>query len=841
MEDHIEIDKEDISVWEYKFQSFPGAPQPPPRDHGSHGKLLKAGLSGAIKDITESREAAGVESDRLLVLELSGETMEPDVDLLQNKLKLSIVEEVLQKDGSSKLVVQFNSKEDIDAFEHERALYESDNPDPGLLTYKQRSDVFACIAGIRQVSIEDRTGKKLAMAIAKDSLPDGLFIVDIDVWYNGDISSKNIIEAKVRKALGTGDSCLLGDLFILPNLLLGRAKVNRYTLEVLRKLDLIAMVDLPIGVLSNEQCDLYSSDFIPQVNDKLDDNAPLACIIDSGVFSGNPLLSSLIVGEEDFDLSENTPSDLNGHGTGVAGIVAYGDFNEFDKSNHIFKPLVRICNGKVMHNEHTPLGDETAYQSDKRPEQLVEEAIRYFHKEYHCRIFNLSSGNIDRVYNGGRQMAWASLLDELSRELDIVIVVSAGNVSSPTIPAFTSRENLMAQCRNQLLNDEHHLIDPATTALGITVGSITRYEEPESFSRRPTQLSVGKKDYPSAFTRTGDGVNGAIKPEFVDYGGNIAIMQSYDGKTRWVANRALNEPTLNNNLEKVFKGWQGTSFAAPHVTHLAARIERALQSQIGEPPSANLIRALLASSAKCCQNNWLEAVTPSDYVQGSQRQPQAWRMRLSGYGKVDSSTLFTDRNHVTLFAEDALNLRQIHLYKVPVPSEFLNLRTTKRISIGFAYNPPTRLSRKAYIANCLWFEIFRRIDIEALLSYKGKKANADEKAAESIIEDFSRKYGAPFSPGYTEIRNSTLQQRVWETGARGGAGLLWGDNDPYIYVLVTGKAKFKHPYESEAQPYALAITFSYDNKEDIQLRQKLSEKVKIRQREQIRTRTQIKV
>lgn len=69
-------------------------------------------------------------------------------------------------------------------------------------------------------------------------------------------------------------------------------------------------------------------------------------------------------------------------------------------------------------------------------------------------------------------------------------------------------------------------------------------------------------------------------------------------------------------------------------------------------------------------------------------------MRLSGYGKVDDSTLFTDRNHVTLFTEDALDLRQIHLYKIPVPSEFLDLRTNKRISIGFAYNPPTRLSRR---------------------------------------------------------------------------------------------------------------------------------------------------
>ena len=841
MENHIEILKEDISVWEYKFPSFPGAPRPPVRNRRSHGESLKSGLSGAIEGIKEARNAAGIESDNLLVLEISSDVMEPDVDLLQNKLGLSIVEEIQHKDGTAKLIVQFSSQDAIASFEQERVLYEIDSHDAGMLTYRQRSDVFACINDIRRLSKEDRTGQKLSVAIAEDTLPEGLFFVDIDVWYNGNPASKSFIESQIKQALGTGESNLCGDLFALPNLLLGRAKVNRFTLEAIRNLDLIALVDLPLGVVSTEQCELYSPEFVPQIHDTLDDDAPLACVIDSGVFSGNLLLSSLIVAEEDFDLTENSPSDFNGHGTGVAGIVAYGDFHEFDKTNRVFKPLVRICNGKVMHNLQDPFGnDETGFPLDKRPEQLVEKAIRYFHREYNCRIYNLSVGDIDRIYTGGRQMAWASLLDELVRELDIVIVVSAGNVSNIDVPDFNNRIELMEKSRNQLLGTGHRLIDPATTALGITVGSITRYEEPESFPQRPTPLSAGKKDYPSVFTRTGSGVNGAIKPEFVDYGGNLAVVQQIGGRPRWNSNRALNEPTLNNTLEKVFKGWQGTSFSAPHVTHIAARLERALQSQLGEVPSSNLIRALLASSAKCYEKDWLETITPPDFT-GAQRQPQAWRLQLCGYGKVDDSTLFSDRNHVTLFAEDALNLREIHLYKIPVPTEFLDLRTNKRISIGFAYNPPTRLSRKAYIANSLWFEVFRRIDAEALLSYKGKKADADEAAAEYIIENFSRKHGAPFSPGYTEVRDSTLQQRVWEKSAHGGSDLLWDNNDPYIYVLITGKSKFKHPYEMEPQPYALAVTFSYDNAEDIQLRQKISERANIRLREQVRTRAQIQV
>jgi hypothetical protein len=623
----------------------------------------------------------------------------------------------------------------------------------------------------------------------------------------------------------------------LPNLLLGRAKVNRFTLEVLRKLDLIAQVDFPIGEISTEQCELYSTDFVPAVENTLDENAPLACIIDSGIFSGNPLLSKIITAEEDFDLTEDTTSDLNGHGPGVAGIVAYGELIDYDKENRAFKSLVRLCNGKVMHNNAWGAPD---FDENKRPEEIVANAIRFFNENYHCRVFNLSLGVASRVYNGGRQMAWASLLDILARELDIVIVLSVGNVSTPDVPAFTGRDDLMESTRNQLLSEEHRLIDPATAALSITVGSITRYAEPETLPNRPIPLSVGNTGFPSAFTRTGEGVGGAIEPEFVNFGGNFALSQMA-GNTRWSINRALNEPTLNNAPDKAFKGWQGTSFAAPHVTHIAARLQHALLEQLGEEPSANLVRALLASSAKYVQPDWLNAVVPVGFT-GRNRRTQEWRLRLSGYGKVDDTTLFTDRNHVTLFTEDALDLRQIHLYKIPVPSEFLKLNTTKRIAIGFAYNPPTRLSRKDYIANSLWFEVFRRIDVETLLNYKGKKEKADEAAAETIMEDFSAKYGAKsFLPGYTEVRNSTLQQRVWEKGSRGGSDLLWENNELYIHVLITGKAKFSHPDEVKPQPYALAVTFSYESEEDIQLRQKLIEQVKIKQREQIRIRTQVQV
>ena len=835
---HIEIMRED-TVRQYRFPSFPNAPRPTNRDRATHGKKLGEELSQTTEFIESKRVHLGIDSENLLVLEVISDAMSREI--LENmlvKFNLFLVEETDIIDpanpNKSKLVIQFEDKAALNLFNQERELWQNDDPNDAILTYAQRRDLFNCIENIRSVSREDRIGSRLKKYFDDPSLfPEGFFVVNIDVWYNGDRSKIIETERIIKKALGTQGSTLLGDLFEIPSLLLGRAQVNEFTLNALLDLDVISLVDLPLGTVTAEQYELYSLDFDPIIHDNLGENAPLAAVLDSGVFSANPLLSNVIVGEEEFDNTENTTSDLHGHGTGVAGIVVYGDFNKCIESK-VFTPLVRICNGKIMHNEN---GD-TCFPADKRPEQIVKEAVEYFYKEYNCRIFNLSVGDMDHLYNGGRQFAWAEMLDQLSRNLDIVIIVSAGNVPNPAINDFDSRDALMENCRNQLFQPEHRLIDPATSALSVTVGSITRFDEPEVTQNRGVRLSVGKKNYPSVFTRIGRGVNKAIKPELVDYGGNYAVHQISRGDTRWCKNdRNLLEPTLHNGNDRIFKGYCGTSFSAPHVTHIAARIERALEEQIGERPSANLIRALLVNSAKYTPEmvEWTEKSIDALY-NGKVNQKQERRLRLIGFGKADDSILYSHEKQVTLFAEDEINLRLFHLYKIPVPKEFLSVRAEKRIAISLAYNPITRLSRKDYLACNLWFEVFRKIDEETLLQYRAKKESGED--TEDDLETLPDENKAAFYPGYKEISKSTLQQRIWTKSATGGRDLLWNENEPYVYILVTGKERFKYAEQELPQPYALAITFSYSGQEDIKLYEKLQSNVRIRDRQRERTRVQ---
>ena len=61
--------------------------------------------------------------------------------------------------------------------------------------------------------------------------------------------------------------------------------------------------------------------------------------------------------------------------------------------------------------------------------------------------------------------------------------------------------------------------------------------------------------------------------------------------------------------------------------------------------------------------------------------------------------------------------------------------------------------------------------------------------------------------------------------------MLWDESEPYIYILVTGKEKFKYAEQEMPQDYALVVTFSYDSQDDIQLYTKLKNNVRVRTRQ----------
>ena len=167
--------------------------------------------------------------------------------------------------------------------------------------------------------------------------------------------------------MNTTGGRLVSDLFRIPSLLLGKAEINAQILEQLLQLDFVSTIDLPVEPVPEEAFDLFSGP--PDVEPTLEgEDVPLACILDSGVFSGHPLLRNGVVLEEnDFGSGEESDSDLNGHGTGVAGITVYGDVARAIVKQD-WEPKVRICSAKVLKND--PVLNTPVFPEEIRPESV---------------------------------------------------------------------------------------------------------------------------------------------------------------------------------------------------------------------------------------------------------------------------------------------------------------------------------------------------------------------------------------------------------------------------------------------------------------------------------------
>ncbi|MDO9537824.1 MAG: S8 family peptidase [Thermoplasmata archaeon] len=766
---HIPIQREEIER-PLRGHAFPGAPRVRPRDdRPAHGDKISEEIHQTIRDITQKRDQLGITPDRLRVLEFEVLSVNQRELLIRN-FGIAVVEELQDKvEGVDhyRLLVQFPASESLNAFEKELELYRINSEEKALLPLAQRRDLFDALDQVARLGPEDRKGPRLKR---KGTPAKDRFYVDLDLWYDGTDTGYRETEEMIRAVLSKTEGRLISDLFRIPSLLLGKAKINAQALEHLLQLDFVSTIDLPVEPVHEEAFDLFSGP--PDVEPSLPgEDVPLACIVDSGVFSGHPLLrKGMILEERDLGSGEENEADLNGHGTGVAGIVVYGDVARAMVTQE-WEPKVRICSAKVLKND--PVWNNPVFPEEVRPESVLEEAIRYFHQERHCRIFNLSVGDSDKLYRGGRQFSWAEMLDNLSRELDIIIVVSAGNVHNPEIPNGNSREEIQESARDQLLNSKHRLIDPGTAAICLSVGSIARREDPyDSSGGAMPRLAVSRKKAPSVFTRTGFGVAKALKPDLVAHGGNYALQQIPGGDKTWVPNDPnMGELTLRNSLKdgRWFKAFCGTSLAAPHVTHIAALIEHALKQQLGDSPSANLIRAMMVNSANVPENivEWLRN---SQDINDNREKPrkQEYLLRLVGFGEPQDDICWSHRNRVTLFAEDTLPLKSFHIYSVRIPPDFLQRRGHKKIAISLAYDPPVRLSRKDYIATRVFFEVYKGLTSYQLEDFRRAKERGEDIELPLVPEDAKTN----FTPGYQVVQNSTVQLRTWEKGAKGGADLF---------------------------------------------------------------------
>lgn len=244
------------------------------------------------------------------------------------------------------------------------------------------------------------------------------------------------------------------------------------------------------------------------------------------------------------------------HGSKVAGLLVKG--NELNGNDIV--PEADGCR----------LADLFMFPSDGNWEDAYPQGIENFFESLRsaveeaketsgARIFNISMNQKSRNLSEGWYSVVAKKLDEISDELDVQFVISAGNLPvnqlrDEWIPA-DSEQNI------ESLSPEHLALPPAESIRGLSVMALN-----------PNNLS------PTAYTRIGPASPVGVKPDVAYVGGS--------------ADRFSGLSSINMSGQKVLVN--GTSLSAP----LVAKIMASVDNKIGGNAPLELLKALMIHHAE---------------------------------------------------------------------------------------------------------------------------------------------------------------------------------------------------------------------------------------------------
>lgn len=235
----------------------------------------------------------------------------------------------------------------------------------------------------------------------------------------------------------------------------------------------------------------------------------------------------------------------------------------------------------------------------------------------------------------------------------------------------------------------------------------------DAFEQGGWHSFASESGHPSAFSRAGLGIWDAIKPEVVEFGGDCLISGANPPN---VGTPQVGRDCYPNLVRSTMHGGPafdrdevGTSFAAPKVARIAARLQSLLPDE-----SCLLYRALIVQSAQWPE--WAYNLTPAE---------QAQVLRRLGYGIPDIDRATTNSDHRATFIshmDRTLGPGDCHIYQVPIPpglrrpGDDFDIRVD--VTLSYAAAPRrTRRTPRGYLATWLdWTSNRKGESLEAFLT-----------------------------------------------------------------------------------------------------------------------------
>jgi len=447
-------------------------------------------------------------------------------------------------------------------------------------------------------------------------------------------------------------------------------------------------------------------------------DAPRVCVIDSGIQEEHVLLDPAIEKDRSYcflpGVSHSDVADYvtnGGHGTRVAGAVLYGNSIPTSGSQDL---EFWIQNARVLDGHcRMPVA--------LLPPALIRQVVTHFRTgPLQTRIFNHSI-NADAPCRQKHMSAWAAEIDRLSNEHDILVIQSVGNlqITNPVPkPGVTELLHGGKDYPGYFTEACCRLANPAQSFQALTVGSVTNgiYE---SGGWRSFGTQLGE---PSAFSRSGLGIWQSLKPEVVEFGGDFLRTP---GATPSVSAPSLAKTCYPSLVRSTMGGGPafdrddvGTSYAAPMVTRIAARLESILPEA-----SCLLYRGLIVQSA-----HW------PDWANSLQANEKAALITRIGYGVPDMERATMNDDYRTTFIteqEQQIKQGECHVYQVPVPAEVRAAGTDYSIrvdvTLSYAAEPRrTRMGHRGYLST--WADWLSNRRDEPLESFISRAVKDDEDA-----------------------------------------------------------------------------------------------------------------
>ncbi len=358
-------------------------------------------------------------------------------------------------------------------------------------------------------------------------------------------------------------------------------------------------------------------------------------IIDSGISESNPYLAPYVVSREEY-----VPKEYQNrkHGTFVASTIQYGNILNGIETDH--KQLFKFVDVVAVPNSDSDFGPTDGLEETDFMRIVVETMKKYSHR---VKIWNFSLGLSNYICSDSISDLGA-FFDLIQDLYGVQFIVSSGNYENINQRTWPPQEGL---------GESDRITSPADSIRSLTVGSVALYDSPES---------IVKKNEPSSFSRRGPGASYIVKPEVVDYGGNVNIGYSE-------TNVALIGLDLDGNIT----GNVGTSFSAPRITQkLACVLEDMIEKDI------LLAKALLIHSARLNSKETIETKNAINYY---------------GFGMPDvdaKDILNCSKDEVTLiFRQKVKKGTHLEMMDFPYPKSLVkNGKCYGEICMTLLYAPP---------------------------------------------------------------------------------------------------------------------------------------------------------